>query len=549
MSSDNNGQLSKLINSIKQSKSYLEEQVDLKAEYSDLIDTLNITIDKLENNKSTIHIISPALNLALKFKEKNESNAYLRSHYIFKVINPLKNVENAIKDSRLIFLIYYAKQNITPCHRKIINSAKEKEIAVIVLVKQQEHNYTYTDVSHWLKLQSSELLEKTVVISKEFINLNDREHLERIKEFLIQQLAKIKALSLEQQSANLLTDIQQFFQERKNKHWQEIKYLKNSQLQGKTVHQSQQIIKQQFNHLSQQLRQGIAPIKQSISNSRSDYLSLFMPNGWMFELQQIVQSTQVKISPESGITYLYLTINHNSQTEYLHSYILGLYQQKTTEALKYQWSKMNHDYGDGGLIALIELINSELEKIKLVSGLQKEKLKIEFDSSIPPSLELTEIIDFNCLKLNSRMIFDYKYTQSSWFKLLILSFTGAVIYLITKLYFDRGIYIGFVILVFQLVNIFTGQNTKTVKLKQHQKELQRSVNSKYQTLIRLIVGRFIQSSIASLEREEKQYQQQVKEIASMVEQKLDKIDWQIERLKFHSDRLNKDREKISSWFS
>ena len=547
MSLDDGCQLSKLISSVEKSKSYLEKQVDLEAEYGDLIDNLNTTIDRLKNNRPTIAIISPAVNLALEFKEKNEADNYLRSHYNFEVINLPKNAMDVVNNSGLIFLIYYAKQRITASHQKIINLAQKQEIPVTILVKQKQKKYT--NLSYWLKSQNRDLLEKTVILLDEFIDLGDREHLKIVRKFLIQQLTKVKILDLEQQSTHFIAGIQGFFQEQTNKNWQQIKHLKNSHLQGKKVHQSQQNIKQQLNDIERQLRQSMVPIRKSINNSRSDYLSFFMPDGWMFELEQIIQSSQVKIVSESGITYLYLTINKNNQIEYLHSYILGLYQQKTTEALKQQWLKINHEYGDGGLIASIELINSKFKQIELVSSLLIEESKIEFNSLVPPKLELTEIIDFNCLKINSRIVFDYKYTQSSWFKLLILSLTGAIIYLVTKLYFDRGIYIGFIILVFQLVNIFTGQNIRTVKLKQYRKELQRHVNSKYQILIRLVVDKLIQTSIASLDREEKQYQQQIKEIALTLEQKLDNINWEIERLKSHSDRLNKDQDKILSWFN
>lgn len=543
---ESSNQLNKLIDSVEKSKNYLEGQVDLNPSYSDLIDTLEETIDQLNNSKPVIKIFSPTVNLASNLKIKSEANSKLRSLYDFVIIDSVKNVVDLVDNCQLICLVYHSHQQINKAQQKLIERASKNNLNAIVLVKQNKRGI-YNSLLDWLTSQECQQLEQIQLPVNSFIDLNHKQHIQLFRQFLIFQAPKLRAILIEQQSINITNKIEQFFQSQNTETWQKIEQIKDSCLQGKIPNQYQQIIKQTFNQIERQQRQAFTQIKQNINQSKSSYLNPFMPDSWMFEIQQIIQSSQVVSQQESETTYLYLKVNNQKNIEYIHSYILGLYQQKVTDTLYFHWSKINYDYGEGGIKAWSDRVNLKLAEIGLLPDAEKQ-LDINLNSELP-SLDLTKIIDFHCLKLNSRIVFDYKYSQSSWFKLLISIVVGISIYFITKLYFGEGRYIGFVILIFQTINIITGQDIRSLKLKQHQKELQRTINNKYQTLIRLITEQLIQTLIVSLDKQDRLYQQQIEAIATLAHTKIDEAQKNIKQHKAKIDRLKQDREKILSWFN
>ena len=536
------------IDRLEKSINYLKGKVDRDAEYQDLIDTLNdIKQEFKDERKITLSVISPGVNLGKSFKAKIEANSKLRSPYAVEVIHPVKDILKVVNNSGLICLIYNTSQNILPSHRQIITFAKEQNKIVIVLVKQRD-NRNFASLSDWLKTQNiSGCADNILLLLNNFINLNCDRQVNKVRQFLIERQDEIRSSYIRQKTLEANNNITVFFRKIKADNWRNIKQIQEKKLEGKAVHQYQQYIKQKFNLIIQQFRQSIVPIKQSINHSRSNYLNPFLPDSWLFELQQLIEAAKVKALVESGVSYLYLVIDRNGNTEYLHGYILGFYQQKALAVLDSQWSIVNYDRNDGGLAEIVEVANKELAAIPLLDDLFSKLHQIKFNSQTSPDFQLMEIVDFDCLKHNSRIIFDYKYTQSSWFKLSILLLVGTVVYLVSKFYFQKGIYIGFIILVFQLINILTGQNIKTLKLKQHQKELQRTINQKYQTLVRLIIERLIQILIVNLDRQEKQYVEQIKAIASLAELEIEKIGNELDRYKAKGERFRKDEEQILSW--
>ena len=543
----NNDRFGGLLDRLKKSISYLEEKVDRDGEYQNLIDRLNGVKQQLnDNQKTTISIINPGINLGLNFQAKIEANTELRSLYSIEVINPLKDALEVVTNSGLICLIYNYRQNILPSHQKIITFAREQNKTVIILVKQHNSKKKFINLSNWLESQKCDRPDDVLLLLDRFINLENEQQIELVQQFLLEQQNEIRSSYIRHKSLEVDREIADFFQEIKTQNWRKIKQIQDEQLEGKAIYQYQQHIKQEFNTVIQQFRQRIIPIKQSINNSRSDYLNPFLPDSWLFELYQLIEAASVKILTESAVNYLYLVINSNNNTEYLHSYILGWYQQKAIEALEFQQSKINYNYGDAGLAGTVEFANQKLTAMPLLDRLPQELNRVKFDSQPLPEFKLTEIIDFDCLKTNSRIVFDYKYTQGSWFKLLILSLIITMVYLVSYLYFQKGFYIGFIILVFQLVNILTGQDLKKIKLKQHEKELRRTINQKYQTLVRLIIEQSIKVTVFNLDRQEKQYLEQIKAIASLAELEIDKIADELDRYKAKRERLKENEERILS---
>ncbi|MCC0177510.1 hypothetical protein I4641_11025 [Waterburya agarophytonicola K14] len=548
----NSGQLDELIDNLVKSKNYLDRQVEFKTNYPNLIDTFNSRIEILQqNNKPTIKIVSSSANLEdiLRIKAKAKAKAKLRSLYSFEVVCPINNIYKIADNCSAIFLFYLSDQKITPHHQKLIDLATKRNISLFILVKQEQSENGTKTLAKWIESQEYKQIYRLSFPFDDFFDLNSSQHIDLYLQFLINLAVEINRKFVCQHSQDIVAKVEQFFSKEKKSNWQNIKQLKEDYLQGKEINDYRQfIINKTFNKINQQQQQKILYLKQKINQSRSNYLNLFIPDSWLFEIQQLIDSSQIELVKEANGTYLYLTINNSEKTKYIHDYILEAYQYKITQALAFQWSKINHVYGEGGLNTFIDRTKAKLSEINLLQSSAIELLKIDTDTELVPQLNITDVIDPYCLQLNSRILFDYNYIQGSWLKLLIFVCVGTIIYLISKLYFGTGIYIGFFILIFQLTNILTGQNIKTLKLKQHQKDLQRTVNNRYQNLVRLIVDHLINTLIISLDRKNQAYQHKIDAISDLAHQELDRIKQDIDRLQVKQNRLEQDRIKIKSWF-
>jgi hypothetical protein len=546
----NINQLDKLVNSLKKSKHYLRQKVEVEASYSNLINQLDLKIELLKNNsKPTIKLISCSTALASTLKEHSEANPELRSLYVFETIFCLKDISVITNHCSVIFLIYQAHQKVTERHQKLVDIAAKRNISLFILVEQNKSNNSDKTLTKWLEFQKYIKINDSLLPINNFFNLDNHQQINLYQQFLIERVAIFQNNMIQQNWQEIVEDIEHFFKTEKNTNWRKIQEVKHKYLQAKGIHDYQQnLLKKVFNQIKQQQQQKILDLKQKINQSRSDYLNLFMPDSWMFEIQDIIQLSKIKLEKQTAATYLYLTVKNGNHREYIDSYILSLYQQKVTETLNSQWSNINYVYANGGLNKLIEQVNQKLATITLLETSEIDSSKVDLNLEPLPELDLAKIIDADCLKLNSRMIFDYDYTQSSWFKLLISVLIGSGIYLVTKLYSGTGKYIGFFILFFQIINLLTGQSIRKTKLKNCQKELQRNVSNKYQILIRLIVEQLIQTLIISLEQKNQQYQENIDAIADFAYSKLDQIKQDINQYQLRKESLQQDLQKIKSWF-
>ncbi|WP_019505989.1 hypothetical protein [Pleurocapsa sp. PCC 7319] len=545
----NHIELSKLINILEKSNHYLSQKVLAEPSYSKLIETLDSEIYNLKiANKPIIKIVSPCLTLATKFQAINEANQELRSLYEFQVVSPIKQLKKITIDCDVICLIYNSSQNILAAHQKLIKLANKNNISLILLVEQQEINTLYANLTDWLAAQNCSQLNQLLLPLEDFINLDDEQNIIVYQQLLFELSKPVKEKFVARIVEQSITKIQHFFATEIKNVWREIKQTKDKYLQGEPPEQYQSKIRQAFNKINRDKQQFFKCIQQNINHSRSDYLNPFISNSWIFTIQQVIQESQLKIIQEEQKKYIYLTVEYSNCTEYIHSYILGLYQQKITDALQFQWSEINFVYAGGGLEQLTKKINTELETISSLCPQEFYLMETVLTEEKQPDLDLAKFIDSSCLKTNSRILFDYSFTQSSWFRLLISVLVGTGIYLITKLFFGTGKFIGFVILIFQAINLLIGQDIRKMKLKQHKNELKRTVENKYQNLIRLLVDKVIQTLIIFLEQENQLYQQQIDAIANMANTKLEEIKQTINQYQSRINNLNQDRAQILSWF-
>jgi hypothetical protein len=538
----------KLVQNLEKTNQYLSQKIDQEASYSNLIEEIKEVVATLETKKPLVKIVSRSATLAEKFQETSEANEILRSLYEFQIVSPIRDVRKIIKDCDAICLIYDSKQTISDYEKVLFEHSNSEKIIQMILVKNGnvasklpiEDSVT---ISQWLQAQDYPQETNLLLPLDNFLILNSDSQINTYNQFLIQLLPTVTAKFKLRISAQVQNQIRHYFKQEKIASWKEIREIRELYTEGEYIDTFKSKIKQIFNKINQEQQQVFRQIKQTIHQSRGDLVNPFFADSLMCVMQQAIQDSEVKQIKEDGKTYLYLTIKKQDKLESIHSYIPNLCQQKLADNLTEQWEQINHIHNSGGLQELLKKIQT---KLKIVGNLYSQEIAIA--SGKIPTFELAKTISPSTLKTNSRIVFDYHFTQSSWLRLFILVMVGCVFYLATKLISGTGNYFGFIIVIFQLINLFTGQDIKNLKLKQHEKELKRIVDSKYQVLIRFLTEKTVQTLITALDNENELYQEQINAIAIAVDEKLTEIKETVNQQKERIDNLKQDQSEILSWF-
>ena len=533
--------LERLLNRLDRVKDCLVQQLETEPAYSELVGILDSIDDRLKSSQRLVaKIISPASTLASRFKTASEEREALCSSYEFQTVAPTGNIRSILQHCDLICLLYLSFHEVHPYYRRLIELAQQENISLLVLVsKSINAEGAKANLSDWLA--ASDCIDRALVPLSEFIDLNCSAHLERIERLLIDLPLTIEANRYSKMELEIEREIKRFFARETKDTWQSIKNLREEYFAGAYIHVYQQQLQQSINQVERFKQQSIREIKQEINHAKADLLNPFKVDSLVYGIQQLIADTQVKVVQKSDRTYLYLVLSHFPDEPYLHDYVREFCRQKVEAILAWQWSQVTTVYGSGGLKSLRDRLGQEL---KVVEALLPVENRIISEAIILQASSFESVIEPECLEFNSRIIFDYVFTQSSWFRLFISMLIGIGIYLFTWLLFGTGKYIGFVIIIFQIINLITGQSARQAKLKQQTKELRRLVERNYQSLVRTIVAYIGQTLVENLDR---QCQQDLNEWQSAISAARDKLD----ELKQNSDlyrarvaRLKQDKEKI-----
>ncbi|MFM2313889.1 MAG: hypothetical protein RLZZ04_3165 [Cyanobacteriota bacterium] len=487
--------------------------------------------------------------LATSLQQHHETDESLRSLYEFEAIAPITQILQILQHCAVICFVYDSRHQIRDHHQKLMELAHQQQISLFLLVHKSPSKINGDRYSDWLNRQATELNDWVKLPLDDFIDFQDQQQLDLYGRSLIEVFSTVERTSWERSQTETAQVIQLFFQREITGTWQEIKYLRNKYLAGQQPYLVQQQLRQSINNLSQAKRQKIQDIKQDLNHFKADLLNPFLVNSLIFNLQQLIDSAQIKVVKELDETYLYLILDRFPDRPLINDYILEFCQQKIKEVLEEQWSKINYVYGSGGLKKLVTLINQELETISPLLDDQFDWCNFKLVEKNPRlELDLRQTIEPYCLKVNSRIAFDYRYTESSWFRLLISALIGVVIYLITWIFLGEGKYLGFMIVLFQIINLITGQNIKKAKLKQQSKELKRLVDQKYQSLVRTMIHQLTQTLIIEVDHQGQIYQQDWLQAIATAQSKLDELKQSSEQQKSRVERLKQDCNKIQSWF-
>ncbi|MEM6612068.1 MAG: hypothetical protein AAF652_07410 [Cyanobacteria bacterium P01_C01_bin.72] len=542
----------RLISSIRRTQEFLREKVETeKAEaesgYQELIETLDSYLNRLKSDiKPVIKIISPSRVLAEKLQRKNEADELLRSLYEFQVVSPIGNLRQIVKHCDLIVLLYDSSNTIHPHHYKLMELAQKAEIALFLLVRQAKSQVTKISYQDWFLAQDFLVQDKIRLPLDDFISLDEQKQIEIYQRSLVEFCSTVMDTQLDRSERVVKQEIKYFFNRQITHSWRARRQISSNYLDNEQLFFYQQQFRRNLSDNNQFRQQIIRDIKQSINHSKAELINPFATDSLIFRLLQIIDQAQVKAVKETDHVYLYLSLQHFPDHPDLHEYILDFCQQETNKLIDIQWSKVSRVYGYGGLTTLA---TKQTQSMKIFAPLLDSQSNIpEPVVSSAPNLNLSEIIDSYCLKYNSRVVFDYNYAQSSWFRLLISVLVGLIIYIITWLLLGEGRYIGFLIIIFQIINLITGQDIKKNKLKQHTKELKRTVDQRYQSLVRIMINQIAQTLIVAVDREYKEYQIQWSTAISAAQNKLNQLQQTNDRHKRKIEQFKSDRDKIESWF-
>jgi hypothetical protein len=548
---DLSNRLQELISNIEQTQNFLAQKIETEPVYRELRKTLGILVNRLEAaNKPVVKIVSPSLKLATKLQQHNASHESLRSLYEFEAIAPITQIRQILKHCAVICFIYDSPHQIRDHHQKLMELAHQQQISLFLVVHKSpskiDGNCRYSD---WLNHQPKSLNDWVKLPLNDFIDFQNQQQMDVYGRSLTEVFSTVETNSWERYQTETAQVIQLFFQREITDTWQEIKYLRNKYLAGQRPYEVQQQLRQSINNLSQAKRQKIQDIKHDLNHFKADSLNPFLVNSLIFNLQQLIDAAQIKVVKESDATYLYLILDRFPDRPLISDYTLDFCQQKIKEILEEQWSKINYVYGSGGFKKLVTVINQELETISPLLGDQSDLCNFKLvEKNLRLELDLSQTIEPFCLKVNSRIVFDYGYTESSWFRLLISALVGVVIYLITWIFLGEGKYLGFMIVLFQIINLITGQNIKKAKLKQQSKELKRLVDQKYQSLVRTMIQQLTQTLIIEVDHQGQTYQEAWLKAIATAQSKLNELKQTSEQHKSRVESLTKDCHKIQSWF-
>lgn len=390
---------------------YLREQTEADT-YSKLIESLELVV-KNRAHKPVVKIVSPSASLTRSLTAKIQQDSQLRSQFEFQPVTPINKIRQIVRDCDLICLIYYLKHSILPHHQRLIELARQEKIDTILLVNRPQEKPKDTSIANWLSVKACSG-DRQLIALDSFIDLNNDQDLNLLR----QQLAQLSDSANQRLQTRIDSKakavIRQFFHQEIAQVRQEIGRIQ--QLYPEPPHYYRQKLEQADRKFNREKQQKTTAIKQNLHHLKPDLLNPFQPNSLLFMVQQLVHFSQPKLVREHNENCLYLVRDRSGNSEYLHDYVFELCQQKVDDLIAMQWSN--------------NCIGSENELSTIINW-EEFDVCLSWDTELlpQPSLDIGQIIDRECLKSHSRIVFDYHFSQSSWFRLLSLLLIGLGIYL------------------------------------------------------------------------------------------------------------------------
>ncbi|GAB4240783.1 MAG: hypothetical protein Kow0049_28920 [Stanieria sp.] len=528
--------LYKLIDKLKIVEIYLGKQLKSYSNYEPLIAVVAKSIEQCHQKKITIKLAGYSIEILEAIKNFHSEKYSLVSYLNFEIVDLNQDVEQIYKHCELLCLIYDSKLSSFSLTTELIEQANLRQIELaLIMIKSSFSEENSANQTHLAFLQTWQNNNYKQVIKQFSIRLDSNNYLEcdqvlnQYYQFIEQLFNKEIDHYIENILQQLKLDLTQYFEQQKKRYWQKIYYQKNNFLKGENPEIFKQKLNQTIQKLNKEQQQLFKSLKQSINQYKLDLLNPFLDNSLMYQVQQAIEASETLECQENNKTYLYLIIKEKEYSQRISTYILNLCQEILSHWFEQEWKQMNYD-------SLPKLLKNTEEELKFLNLLDSPAINCKLLGK--PSFELNNFISISIVEETSKTLLDYHYTQSTWFRLTIAIFVGLTIFVVT------GKLFGFVIVVFQIINLFTAQNAKTIRIKQHTKELKRIVDSKYQSLVRHLCDRAGQILITSLDETSQKYQIELDAIVQKTDQQLNEVKQKINSYKDIINQLKQDQAEI-----
>ena len=522
-----------LQNQLKQAINYLVPRVDKCFSYEKLIEELKQLQLQIENYQIKITLVGHRRKLISVVQ--NISVLDNPKDYLLKTVTLPTEINQIVNDSDLILLVLDSTKQRTPQEQNLIKKAvsfagSRSEIAspiILGIVILQNSVKQSLDIN----------LEQQYKTSLNIFNLLNDNLDSQYQTFFNSLVAKSissRKLKFKQQT---LKTINQYFNRVKEITWSQIKQQKDFYFSGQNPEQIQQIINQLPHRCNRLIQNYLRIFKQNKNQNKIDLINPFLSDSLMYKIQNAIQEAEVISQKEQEKTYLRLVIKNQDYIQTIHTYVMENCQQSLETWLKQEWQKITTQYNDGGLNKLQQQLQLEIENIACLC----QDINL-VPSEIEPQLQLENYICLSALESNSQITFDYHYTHSTWFRLLISICIGGIIFLLFKYLW------GVILLIIQIINLITGQDTKSTRLRQQSKELKRIIDSKYQFLVRFLADKTAQSIAIALDKIDRDYQDRIDNIIQIANQQLQAVKQDINLDKEQIDELKRVHLRIQKIF-
>ena len=515
------------VNKLEKIKKYILSQVAQDPDYILLLDNLESLMVETNNCQIKITIVGRQEKLIEKVKIANQASDLLNYFTQHTTIIFPYNLDRLLTNCDLILLVIDSKKNSIIPEQKLVTKAQEKNIPLIIL----DFNQCYPNIKSWLQNTSDLTInyfnfthkrDETTQSSLAILKYHNV-----VKPLLTKTILRIEA-TLEKK---LLKIVNKYFIQRKSAYWQENNQQKQNYFLGENPSQIQKRIKKLPHNINKIWQNKFKTIKQTFQESKQELVNPFVSTSFIYNVQQIIRHSTVIQYRENKKICLNLMVTKEQYRQEIHSHILELYQQKIDLWIQQQW-----EFLDQELNLFNQLIEKSDRELKILQKLSESALKLP---SIPqPVFDLSQYICPTALSDINRVIFDYHYTQSSWFRITIAIALGLIFFLLTdRLY-------GFIFLIIQILNLLTGQSYKALKLKQQTKELKKSVDTRYQNMVKFIADKLIQDINLFLDQQSQLYQEKINLHIQESDKNFSEIKQKIIDNKNRIAQLNKDQENL-----
>lgn len=528
---------SSLLPKLTKAKEYLATKADSAAIYQDLVRELDSTIAELLDVKPKLKFISSDIALSRQLKKISEQNLALKQRYQLQVTPPQLEIQQLLNGCEYVLLVWQHQQRVSAKEQKLIKQAVNRNLGLGIVVTGDRQ----ANITSWRELQVYLFPSEAIFLTKSFLVVEDTASFSQYQNTLM-QLYPAALLKLETRLSNKIANlIDRSIKSFNQQQWQEIEAQQKLYCPEHEVEFYQRQINQLVQQANKLQQRYLLEIKREINCRKAILTNPFAQDNLIWQTQEIISSAEIKILKEGTKTYLVPSQTISDDGKELYLYLANLYQSTFQQYLTQEWDSCSTVYGNGGLTQLRQEIVLKLEPVAHLCD-----ISIIPKITASPEFELSSLAYLPTLEAGSKMVFDYHFSDSKWFRLSLAVVLGLVIYIVTKLVFGEGRLFGFLIIVFQFINLFTGQDAKAIKFKQQSKELKRTLDNKYQILIRLSADKVTRDLITAVENEQRFYQHQLEAIAQNANQKLTEVKKQLGRDRQKIHQLKRDRQHILS---